>query len=386
MSTTGAIRLKALTSITEVDEPVWNTWAGRDSPFVQYGFLAALEGSGCVSTETGWQPNHLLIYSDTQCIGAIPAYRKSHSMGEYVFDWAWADAWQRHGQPYYPKLLMAVPFSPVQGPRILVPDAARHRLSGSHLHRALDQYAGDEGLHSWHLLFPNAQDQALLAQPGRIERKGCQFHWFNRDYGSFEDFLALLTSRKRKSLRKERAVIDAQGIGFRWLTGAELTAQAMDQFYAFYQATYLKRGQQPYLNRQFYHLLRQTMADRTYLLFAEHNGTVVAGALFLVGGDTLYGRYWGCLQHYDKLHFETCYYQGIDLAIRLGLKRFDAGAQGEHKLIRGFEPMLTASWHWVANPGFQPAVARFAAEEAAQVMAYREAALAALPYRASTMG
>ena len=381
MGDAGAITFKALTSITEVDQTTWNGWVESDNPFVQHEFLAALECSGCVSAATGWQPNHLLVYLGDQCLGALPAYRKTHSMGEYVFDWAWADAWHRHGQPYYPKLLIAVPFSPVQGPRILVPDKARRHLSASALHQALDHYALDVGLHSWHLLFPDTRDQQLLTQNGRVQRAGCQFHWFNRDYGSFEDFLAQLTSRKRKSLRKERTAAVAQGIEFRWLSGDALTAQAMEQFYGFYQATYFKRGQEPYLNRRFYQLLRETMADRIHLLCAEHQGVVVAGALFLVGGDTLYGRYWGSLEHYDKLHFEACYYQGIELAIRLGLKRFDAGAQGEHKLIRGFEPVLTASWHWVANADFQPAVARFAAEESRQVTAYSESASEALPFR-----
>ncbi|MDX1634238.1 MAG: GNAT family N-acetyltransferase [Marinobacter sp.] len=376
-----ALRIDTVASIGDIPEPVWDALAGSGNPFLRHRFLAALEHSGCTTTATGWTPSHLVFRQDGEVVGVIPAYLKHHSMGEYVFDWAWADAYQRYGLEYYPKLLMAVPFTPSTGARLLFSDRLRAQLDPPALHRALDRVCQAAGGHSWHLLFPNADDQVLLDAPGRLHRLGCQFHWLNRNYNSFEDFLATLTSRKRKSIRKERRQVAEQGIGFEHFTGAELPDPVLETFYLFYQATYLKRGQRPYLNLDFFRALRDRQPEQLQVTMAVKNGEYIAGALFLLGQDTLYGRYWGCLEEYDHLHFETCYYQGIELAIARGLRRFDAGAQGEHKLVRGFEPQLTHSWHWVAEAGFAGALSRFCQEEAAQVRAYREAALDALPFR-----
>jgi predicted N-acyltransferase len=374
------LTVETCTAISDIPRADWERLAGRDNPFLRYEFFEALEQSGCTSAGTGWQPCHLMFRVDGRLAGAAPAYLKSHSMGEYVFDWAWADAWQHHGLNYYPKLLIAIPFTPSQGPRLLLEPALRGQVNSLQLHNCLYSLIEQLGAHSWHLLFPDASDQALLENNQQLHRIGCQFHWHNRDYQSFDDFLAVLTSRKRKSIRKERRQVTEQGITFCHFQGQNLPDAVLDAFYLFYQATYLKRGQQPYLNRRFFERVRETMPEHLWLIMAEQNGKLIAGALYFTGKDTLYGRYWGCVEEYDHLHFETCYYQGIELAIRLGLQHFDAGAQGEHKLVRGFEPTLTHSWHGVEHPGFRDAVQAFTKEEAGQVLAYYQEALTLLPF------
>ena len=381
MAETPELVIKTVSSIDDIDPEHWQCLAGEDNPLVSHDFLQALETSGCTTAQTGWQPCHLMFFLRGEWVGVAPAYLKSHSMGEYVFDWAWADAWQRNGLPYYPKLLVAVPFTPCQGPRLLLSEAARAELDSTRLHRAMDELMVRLEVHSWHLLFPDHGDQGLLTHAGALHRQGCQFHWFNRNYQAFDDFLGQLTSRKRKSLRKERRQVAEQGITFQHWSGDDLPDVVLDDFFLFYNATYLKRGMSPYLNRTFFRLLAQRLGSQLRIITAERDGQRIAAALFILGTDTLFGRYWGCLDDYNHLHFETCYYQGIDLAIAEGLARFDAGAQGEHKLVRGFEPVLTHSWHNVAHPSFRDAVARFCEEEAADVRRYREAALEALPFR-----
>lgn len=368
-------------TIESIGQPTWERFAGTGNPFLRYEFFLALEQSGCTSAATGWQPSHLVFKSGDDVVGVAPAYLKTHSMGEYVFDWAWAEAYQRYGLPYYPKLLIAIPFTPSRGPRLLLDPGLRKRLPLGAIAELLNAQLTDLGVHSWHLLFPQQEDQALLHQEGELHRLGCQFHWHNRDYNSFDDFLAELTSRKRKAIRKERRKVVDQGIRFARYRGRDISDQVLSAFYVFYQATYLKRGQRPYLNQTFFEQLREMLPEHLSLVMAVHEGRLIAGALFMQGEDTLYGRYWGCLEEYEFLHFETCYYQGIEMAIEQGLARFDAGAQGEHKLIRGFEPVLTHSWHGVANPDFHDAIARFTREEASQVRAYAQEAEAALPFR-----
>ncbi|OEY65311.1 GNAT family N-acetyltransferase [Marinobacter sp. X15-166B] len=378
------IEIRTLRSIHDIDADSWDRFSGSGNPFLCHRFLAALETTGCTTRATGWQPSHLLFYRRNRLVGVAPAYLKSHSMGEYVFDWAWADAYRRHDLAYYPKLLIAVPFTPSVGGRLLLAPELRAQLGADTVHRALDRCTTRLGAHSWHLLFPNRDDQRLLHHPDRLHRIGCQFHWHNRGYASFEDFLATLTSRRRKSIRRERRQVSEQGIGFTHYRGAQTPDAVLAAFYTFYQATYLKRGQRPYLNLEFFRELRTRQPEHLHLVMAEKAGELIAGALFLLGDDTLYGRYWGCLAEYDHLHFETCYYQGIELAIARKLNRFDAGAQGEHKLIRGFEPVLTHSWHWVAHPGFHHALTHYTADEAEQVRAYQADALTVLPYRQDT--
>ena len=376
-----SLTIRPVQSIGDIHPQDWNGFVGPYNPFLQHEFLLALEESGCTTAATGWQPAHLAFYLDNQLAGVAPAYLKTHSMGEYVFDWAWADAYQRYGMDYYPKLLIAIPFTPCQGPRLLFSETLRQWMTPARIHDALDAITTRLGAHSWHLLFPDRQDQALLDRSDQLHRIGCQFHWHNHDYNTFEDFLARLTSRKRKSIRKERRQVADQGISFRHFSGDDIPDNVLAAFHVFYQATYLKRGQRPYLNKAFFRLLKDHQAEQLHLVMAVIGGEMIAGALFLTGEDTLYGRYWGCLEEFDHLHFETCYYQGIELAIRLGLARFDAGAQGEHKLVRGFEPVITHSWHGVMHPGFRDAIERFTSEEAEHVMAYTEDALRALPFR-----
>ncbi|MBR9871362.1 MAG: N-acetyltransferase [Gammaproteobacteria bacterium] len=375
------ITVTTCASIADIPQAEWQRLAGCTNPFLRYEFFQALEASGCTRPETGWTPSHLVFRRNGQICGVAPAYMKSHSMGEYVFDWGWAEAYQRHGLPYYPKLLIAVPFTPSQGPRLLLDDEARARLTPETLDDLLTNLTAQLGAHSWHLLFPKAADQALLGHDEELHRLGCQFHWHNRNYQHFDDFLAELTSRKRKSIRKERRQVAEQGIGFRHIHGRDISDQVLSAFYVFYQATYLKRGQRPYLNKAFFAQLRENLPEHLHVIMAIRDGEMIAGALFLAGESTLYGRYWGCLDEYNHLHFETCYYQGIELALTLGLQHFDAGAQGEHKLVRGFEPVITHSWHGILHPGFRDAVAAFTREEAEQVIGYFDDAHSVLPFR-----
>ncbi len=376
-----SLTVDTCTSIDEISQADWDRLAGRANPFLRYEFFQALEQSGCTTAATGWQPCHLMFRVDGQIAGLAPAYLKTHSMGEYVFDWAWADAYQRHGLNYYPKLLIAIPFTPSQGPRLLLDPLLRNRLGDGRLRDLLDTLITRLDAHSWHLLFPNAADQALLSHAGELHRIGCQFHWHNREYGNFEDFLGQLTSRKRKSIRRERRQVAEQGISFRRFHGRDIPDHVLAAFHVFYQATYLKRGQRPYLNQSFFERVRADLPEHLYLIIAVRDGEMIAGALFLRGEEALYGRYWGCLDEYNHLHFETCYYQGIELAIELGLQRFDAGAQGEHKLVRGFEPVLTHSWHGVRHPGFRDAIAAFVQDEAEQVEGYFQESFTLLPFR-----
>jgi len=375
------ITVTTCASIADIPKAEWQRLAGCKNPFLRYEFFQALEASGCTSQETGWTPSHLIFRLNGHICGVAPAYLKTHSMGEYVFDWGWAEAYQRHGLPYYPKLLIAVPFTPSQGPRLLLDEETRAQLAPATLDNLLTNLTAQLGGHSWHLLFPDSADQSLLSNDQELHRIGCQFHWHNRDYQSFDDFLAELTSRKRKSIRKERRQVAEQGIGFRHIHGRDISDQVLSAFYLFYQATYLKRGQRPYLNKAFFEHLRESLPEHLHVIMAIRDGEMIAGALFLASDSTLYGRYWGCLDEYNHLHFETCYYQGIELALELGLQHFDAGAQGEHKLVRGFEPVITHSWHGILHPGFRDAVADFTREEAVQVNGYFNDAHSVLPYR-----
>ncbi len=387
------LTVETVERISDIPASHWQTFAGNDNPLVSHAFLDAMETSGAATASTGWQPCHLKFYLDGEWVGVAPAYLKNHSLGEYVFDWAWADAWQRHGLPYYPKLLIAIPFTPCQGPRLMLSEAARGMLRPEQIHGALDALMDRLQVHSWHLLFPDARDQELLTLPDSLHRSGCQFHWFNRGYGCFDDFLAELTSRKRKSIRRERRQVAEQDIRFETWAGHHLPDEVLDDFYLFYTATYLKRGMRPYLNRAFFRLIAERLGDRVRIITAVRDGRRIAAALFILGEDTLFGRYWGCLDEYDHLHFEACYYQAIELAISEGLLRFDAGAQGEHKLVRGFEPVLTHSWHNIRQPVRQPvqqaggysglrdAVMDFCEEEHRDVRDYRDAAREALPFR-----
>ena len=371
--------IQTLFRLAEIEPARWDALLGDDpQPFVRHAFLSSLEDSGSVGGRTGWRAQHQLLESVAgEAVAALPLYRKTHSNGEYVFDWAWADACHRAGIEYYPKLLCAVPFSPVTGARLL-----GDREAAGQLLDELSEALVEQGYSGLHINFTQPDADAIFrGREGWLERIGCQFHWHNRGYRDFQDFLDSLTSRKRKQLRKEREQVMGQGIAFEWREGHQLSETEWDFVYACYANTYHVRGQAPYLTRDFFSLLAERMPASIRVVLAEQNGRPVAMAFSLIGGDGLYGRYWGCLDAFDRLHFETCFYQGIEQAIAAGLSRFDAGAQGEHKLIRGFEPVITRSWHYLAHPGLRAAVSDFLAQERLGVLRYAEAAREALPYR-----
>tara|TARA_R110002072_G_scaffold269868_3_gene429585 strand:+ start:136654 stop:137826 length:1173 start_codon:yes stop_codon:yes gene_type:complete len=375
------IRLGQL--MQDIDRDQWNALAAGSGPFLQHEFLHALEQSGSVHPLTGWQPFHLTVHQQDRIIAAIPLYLKQHSYGEYVFDWSWADAYRRYGQNYYPKLLTAIPFTPSQGSRLLCENPADRESLTELISQRVQDHASKSAISSWHILFPDRQDSAALSQTNLIRREGCQYHWRNRGYGSFDDFLAACSSRKRKNLRKERQDVREQGIEFERIEAGRITQEIWDIFYRFYQSTYEIRGQQGYLKQAFFENVALTMPENLFLVMARKNGDYVAGALFFRDQNALYGRYWGCAADYNNLHFETCYYQGIDYCIENRLALFDAGAQGEHKLRRGFEPVQTLSFHWINDPAFRGAIRDFCDEESVYMTEYRQQAEQHLPYRQS---
>ncbi len=341
----------------------WDRCAGPDDPFLSHAFLAALEDSGSAAAETGWQPVPVAIDGpDGRPDAVMPAYVKSHSQGEYVFDHGWADAFQRAGGAYYPKLQIAVPFTPVPGRRLL----ARAPQLAPALIGAAERIVAAHGLSSAHATFIHSDEVPLFEQAGWLIRADSQFHWLNQGFATFDDFLATLASRKRKAIRKERAAA-IQGLEIVHLTGAALTEAHWDAFWAFYQDTGARKWGRPYLTRPFFSRLGETLADKVLLILALRDGRPIAGALNLIGTEALYGRYWGCIEDVPNLHFELCYYQAIDVAIAHGLQRVEAGAQGGHKLARGYRPVPTWSAHYIAHPGFRRAVADFLAAERAAV-------------------
>lgn len=349
--------------VAAFDAAAWDACAGASNPFVCHDFLSILEESGSASARAGWQPVPIAVDgTDGGLAGVVPAYLKSHSQGEYVFDHAWADAWQRAGGRYYPKLQIAVPFSPVPGPRLLLRDAA----AAPALIAATEAVVRQNGLSSAHATFVAPDQVPLFEAAGWLIRTDSQFHWRNDGYGSFDDFLGALASRKRKAIRKEREAAQA-GLEIRQLTGAELTEAVWDVFWIFYQDTGARKWGRPYLTRRFFSLLGERMAERVLLILAYRDGTPIAGALNLIGSDTLYGRYWGAVEDVPCLHFELCYYQAIDAAIARGLTTVEAGAQGSHKLARGYVPVPTYSAHYIPDPGFRAAIADFLERERAAV-------------------
>ncbi|WP_088523748.1 MULTISPECIES: GNAT family N-acetyltransferase [unclassified Pseudomonas] len=370
--------LYSLAHLRDMPAATWDALVPAGQPFLSHAFLSAMEDSGSVARTTGWAAEHLVLEHEGKVQALLPGYRKWHSYGEYVFDHGWADACERAGIAYYPKWLGAVPFSPVSGPRLLTADPAAGHL----LLQALPEYLSKAALSGAHINFTEpALDVQMARLPGWMERLGCQFHWQNRGYRDFQDFLDTLSSRKRKQMRKEREQVAGQGIDFRWYQGDELDEAQWDFVYLCYANTYAVRGRAPYLTREFFSLLAERMPHALRVVMARQAGRDVAMALSLIGGDSFFGRYWGCLAEFDRLHFETCFYQGMDFAIAHGLQRFDAGAQGEHKLIRGFEPVITRSWHYLLHPGLRTAVADFLLQEREGVMAYAAQAREMLPYR-----
>jgi predicted N-acyltransferase len=375
------VTVKVMPGIGAIDAAAWDACAGEENPFLSHAFLKALEDSGSCRAATGWQPQHLALEApDGSIIGTVPLYLKSHSSGEYVFDHAWANAYERAGGSYYPKLQAAVPFTPVTGPRLLLhPDAPEGAAQA--LIAALEQLALRHQVSSVHVTFPTEADWETLGEAGWLQRIGQQYHWENRGYGSFDDFLGDLNSRKRKSIRKERREVAETGVKIHTLTGGDLRQEHWDAFYKFYMDTSDRKWGSAYLNRKFFRLLGETMADRVVLILVEDDGEWVAGALNLLGADTLYGRNWGCNATYKHLHFEACYYRAIDFAIERGLSRVEAGAQGQHKIQRGYLPTPTYSAHWIRDPGFRSAIEDYLKRERIAVVQDIDALMDDSPFR-----
>ena len=359
--------IKVAQAIGEIAAADWDACANPDpatfNPFVSHAFLKALEDAGTVTARTGWLPQYLVLEQGGVVLGAAPAYLKSHSQGEYMFDYAWAHAYENAGGDYYPKLQIAVPFTPVPGPRLMVrahpgADANRQLLAAGAV-----ELAKRHNVSSLHATFLKEDEWRELGDIGFLQRVDQQFHWRNDGYSSFDDFLSALASRKRKAIRREREKALSAGLEIERLSGRDITEAHRDAFYTFYMDTGSRKWGRPYLNRRFFSLLGAAMAERCLIVFAMREGRAIAGALNLIGGDCLYGRYWGATEHHDCLHFEICYYQAIDYAIEHGLARVEAGAQGEHKLARGYVPTPTYSVHWIADQGFRRAIANYLERE-----------------------
>ncbi len=394
----GQVTVEIIDAISTVHPAEWNACAhtgpgdpaGPDAgdprnPFVVHEFLSCLEASGAVSARAGWLPQHLVLRDASGRIAAaMPCYLKSHSQGEYVFDHGWADAFERAGGRYYPKLQCSVPFTPVPGPRLLArPDCHDSRKS---LIAAALELCRRHAASSVHWTFLEQPEWDLLANHGMLQRTDQQFHWLNHGYADFDGFLAALTSRKRKTIRRERRAATHAGIAVEWISGTEISEAHWDAFFAFYMDTGSRKWGRPYLNRRFFSLLGEAMADRLLLVMARRNGRYIAGALNLIGGNALYGRYWGCLEDHAFLHFELCYYQAIEFAIGAGLSRVEAGAQGPHKLARGYVPVTTRSAHFIAHPGLRRAVADYLESERAYVAEESQLLAAHAPFRKCTGG
>lgn len=382
------MKIEIASSIADINEQDWQRLNRESSVFSSYQFFKCLECSSSVSKAKGWQPHHLQLNSDhnnkkTNKVDAIlPMYIKSHSWGEYVFDWAWADAYQQHNVPYYPKLVATAPFTPVTSDKLL-----SQNLRVNDLFPYLSEHCQQSEINSWHLLYCQAEDQLEQSpqhSPENVyQRNTVQFHWLNNGYRDFDDFLASFTARKRKNTRKERLSIGLQGINVRRIKGADINEKELAFFYLAYQLTYLKRGHTPHLTLQFFQAVIKQLPDNILLIVANCNGEDVACAWFFYDNDSLYGRYWGCTKPYSNLHFELCYYQGIEFCIENSLSLFHPGTQGEHKIQRGFEPKLTTSYHWIKHEAFRPAIKAYCLQEQEQMRNYLQQCQKQLPFRHS---
>ncbi|WP_312409457.1 GNAT family N-acetyltransferase [Shinella sp.] len=369
---TETVHIRVETTFADIAADDWDRLSGASrvdaqtpyNPFISHAFLSSLEESGCAVAETGWLGQHLLLEGDDGALlGALPAYLKNHSQGEYVFDHGWADAFERAGGRYYPKLQASIPFTPATGPRLLSRVGQPVLPTQTALAEGLKELAKRHGVSSAHVTFAPQDEMPVFEATGYLHRTDQQFHFINEGYGSHDDFLETLASRKRKALKKERRAALENGIEIDWLTGADLTESIWDQFFAFYLDTGSRKWGRPYLNREFYSLIGERMAEDILLVMAKRGGRYIAGAINFIGSDTLFGRHWGCVEDHPFLHFEVCYHQAIDFAIAKGLTRVEAGAQGEHKLARGYLPVTTHSAHYITHPGLRRAVAEYLERE-----------------------
>jgi hypothetical protein len=376
------VQVRILAHIDEVPAGEWNRLDGAARPFLRHEFLAALESSRSVGTASGWIPQHLIARDDAGAlVGAMPLYRKTNSWGEFVFDWAWADAYRRAGLRYFPKLVSAVPFTPASGPRLLLaPGVVRNEVAALLLDSALD-HAREIGASSLHVLFPRQEEMTELGRHGFLLRKDCQFHWHNRGYATFEDFLGEFTAEKRKKTKRERRRVREAGIEFCTLTGRDIEPERWAVIFPLYANTFWRRGRDPYFNERFFRAVAETMPDELLIVLATTRGHPIAVAILFRGEQTLYGRYWGSSGDYHSLHFETCYYQGIDYCITHGLQTFEPGTQGEHKIARGFVPTEVWSAHWLSDPRFAQAIDRYLDREREHVDEYIGIVQEHVPYR-----
>lgn len=379
------LQTEIVTELASIGRDEWNALLSDDNPFLRHEFLAALESEGCLGETVGWLPNHFIARdNEDKLVGAMPAYIKTNSFGEFVFDWSWASAYERAGLVYYPKLVCAVPFTPATGPRLLIAkNVDKPAVAGALIDSAVD-YLHEKQLSSAHWLFPQAADMDMLKTHDMLTRLGYQYHWFNRDYEDFEHYLSFFRSRKRKQVRYERRDVATAGITTRILHGDELDDELWEIVYRFYKDTFLKKGNYPALTLNFFKMLAQSMGKNIVVVLAEYHGEFVAGSICFRSDTTLYGRYWGCTQEFRSLHFEVCFYRGIEYCIEHKLQTFEPGAQGEHKIARGFLPTETWSTHWIADPRFRAAIADFLGRETTAMIDYRRQLDEMSPFRDKT--
>jgi len=376
------MKLDIVNGIEQIPANQWNAVAGTGNPFLRHEFLIALERNSCLGEQHGWLPRHLAAFDDSgELRGAVPMYLKDNSYGEFVFDWSWAEAYQRAGLPYYPKSVVSIPYTPTPGPRILLHPQACHDTVPAQLIELARSWSQSEELSSLHWLFTDKTDTERLRKQGFLMRLGCQFHWENQGYRDFEDFLSSFNARKRKKVRRERRYVKEQDINLITVHGHEATDLQLYTMHHFYHSTFEKKWGHPTLTLNFFREIAQTMGEQLVFFIAEKQQQMVAGAICFRGNDTLYGRHWGCYQDYHSLHFEACYYQGIDYCIKHGLKIFQPGAQGEHKISRGFLPTETWSAHWIANEQFRELIARFLEHETQAMYEYIEELGGRSPFR-----
>ena len=368
-----SLLIKTIDSLHAVSADEWNALTGQKFPFIQYEFLIALENNGAVGKEFGWITNFFLAYENDKLVGALPVYVKFNSYGEFVFDWAWADAYQQNGLRYYPKLVTSIPYTPATGPRLLIQDVGNFKEIADSLINAVLQFAQQSQVSSFHCLFTNERDTQYFKDNNNfMMRLGCQFHWSNENYTSFSHYLEHLTSKKRKQIKRERRIVKEQEITFEILNGITATDHHWDVYHRFYESTFERKSGMPTLSKDFFKEIARTMPENIVLVLAKHQGGYVASAFNLKGTDTLYGRHWGCFEEFDNLHFEACYYQGLEYCIDNGLKFFEPGAQGEHKIARGFMPTKTWSAHWIAHPQFSESIKNFVERETEGMLNYIE--------------
>jgi uncharacterized protein len=375
------MRTSISTSITDIDSAAWDALEAGGSPFLRHAFLSTLESTGCVGAETGWLPAPVTLHDDRGLAAAAPAYVKVHSYGEFVFDFAWARAYSQHGLHYYPKLTLAVPFTPVGGERLLVRPDVDAAVARAALIDTMRTFAESRGISSIHALFVSDADRAAFEAAGWLARRDVQFHWVNQGYRDFDHYLESFTSDKRKKIKRERRRVSEEGIHFETLAGPELTSATIDEVFDLHRDTFLRNGGEPYLTRASFRLLPQRLGDSFLIKRARRGDETLAAAVFFRGRDALYGRYWGAYEQHHSLHFETCYHQGIEFCIEQGIGRFESGAQGEHKVARGFSPATTWSMHWIVDPRFRAAIAEYLQHEGEDRDSYARFIAAHVPYR-----